>query len=148
MPRAWSRVMRHPSYPRHPAASPSASGSPPGGHPSRAGDGRLHRLQGHHVRARQERNRSAGVCARRFYVVCHVRPKLAWQRCDAISQAPAPLLPVPRGRAGPRLLAHVVVSTFVDYLPLYRQPQVYAREGVDLRRSTLADWLGHVSWVF
>ncbi|WP_413061440.1 IS66 family transposase (plasmid) [Sphingomonas carotinifaciens] len=83
----------------------------------------------------------------RFQVVRHVRPKLACQRCDAISQAPAPALPVPRGRAGPGLLAHVVVSKFADHLPLYRQSQIYAREGVELSRSTLADWLGQVSWL-
>ncbi|WP_310106361.1 IS66 family transposase [Sphingomonas sp. BE138] len=83
----------------------------------------------------------------RFQVVRHVRPKLACTRCDAISQAPAPALPVPRGRAGPGLLAHVVVSKFADHLPLYRQSQIYAREGVELSRSTLADWLGQVSWL-
>ncbi len=83
----------------------------------------------------------------RFQVVRHVRPKFACQRCDAISQARAPALPVPRGRAGPGLLAHVVVSKFADHLPLYRQSQIYAREGVDLSRSTLADWLGQVSWL-
>ncbi len=82
-----------------------------------------------------------------FRVVRHVRPKLACTCCDAISQAPAPALPVPRGRAGPGLLAHVVVSKFADHLPLYRQSQIYAREGVDLSRSTLADWLGQVSWL-
>lgn len=83
----------------------------------------------------------------RFRVVRHVRPKLACNRCDAISQAPAPSLPVPRGRAGPGLLAHVVVSKFADHLPLYRQSQIYAREGVEISRSTMADWLGQVSWL-
>jgi len=76
----------------------------------------------------------------RFQVMRHVRPKLACTRCDAISQAPAPSLPVPRGRAGPGLLAHVVVSKFADHLPLYRQSQIYAREGVELSHSTPADW--------
>lgn len=52
-----------PEVPRHPAASPGASPAPPGGHPSRAGGGRLHRLRGHHVRAGRGSNRSAGVCA-------------------------------------------------------------------------------------
>lgn len=83
----------------------------------------------------------------RFRVVRHVRPKLACQRCDAISQAPAPALPVPRGRAGPGLLAHIVVSKFADHLPLYRQSQIYAREDVEISRSTMADWLGQVSWL-
>jgi transposase len=83
----------------------------------------------------------------RFEVVCHVRPKLACQRCDAISQAPAPALPIPRGKAGPALLAHVLVSKYADHLPLYRQAEIYARDGVDLDRSTMADWVGQVSWL-
>ena len=49
--------------------------------------------------------------------------------------------------AQPPVLAHVVVSKFADHLPLYRQSRIYAREGVDLSRSTLADWLGQVSWL-
>jgi len=83
----------------------------------------------------------------RFRVTRHVRPKLSCNRCDAISQAPAPGLPVPRGRAGPGLLAHVIVSKFADHLPLYRQSQIYAREGVEISRSTMADWLGQASWL-
>lgn len=82
-----------------------------------------------------------------FRVIRHVRPKLACTCCDAISQAPVSALPVPRGKAGPGLLAHVAVSKFADHLPLYRQSRIYAREGVDLSRSTLADWLGQVSWL-
>jgi transposase len=83
----------------------------------------------------------------RFKVMRHVRPKLACKKCDAISQAPAPSLPIPRGLAGPGLLAHVMVSKFADHLPLYRQSAIYAREGMDLSRSTLADWVGQVSWL-
>jgi transposase len=83
----------------------------------------------------------------RFRVMRHIRPKLACNRCDAISQAPAAALPVPRGRAGPGLLAHVAVSKFADHLPLYRQSRIFAREGVDISRSTLADWLGQVCWL-
>ena len=82
-----------------------------------------------------------------FRVVRHVRPKLACKCCDTITQAPAPALPIPRGRAGPGLLAHIIVAKFADHLPLYRQSQIYAREGVDLSRSTMADWLGQVSWL-
>ncbi len=50
--------------------------------------------------------------------------------------------PVERGRPGPGLLTHVLVSKFADHLPLYRQSQIYGREGVELERSTLADWVG------
>lgn len=58
---------------------------------------------------------------------------------------PAPIRPIDRGLPGPGLLAHVAVSKCADALPLYRQAQIYAREGVELERSTLADWLGGVA---
>jgi transposase len=65
--------------------------------------------------------------------------------CEHIAQVPAPSRPIARGLAGAGLLAHVLVSKFVDHLPLYRQSEIYAREGVDLERSTLADWVGQSS---
>jgi len=77
-----------------------------------------------------------------FKVIRHVRPKLACSRCQRIVQQPAPSRPIERGLPGPGLLAHVAVAKFADSLPLYRQAQIYAREGIDLDRSTLADWLG------
>ena len=77
-----------------------------------------------------------------FRVVRHVRPKFSCRQCETITQAPAPSLPIRRGRPGPGLLAHVLVAKFCDHLPLYRQSEIYAREGVDLERSTLADWVG------
>lgn len=81
----------------------------------------------------------------RFKVIRHVRPKLACAGCEAIIQAPAASRPIARGLAGPGLLAHVLVSKYADHLPLYRQSQIYAREGVELDRSTLADWVGQSS---
>ncbi|HEY0283134.1 MAG TPA: IS66 family transposase zinc-finger binding domain-containing protein, partial [Rhizomicrobium sp.] len=75
-----------------------------------------------------------------FKVIRHVRPKFSCRRCEAITQAPMPSLPIERGRPGPGLLAHVLVSKYADHLPLYRQSEIYAREGLDLERSTLADW--------
>ena len=75
-------------------------------------------------------------------VIRHVRPKLACAKCDAIVQTPAPARPIARGRAGAGLLAHVLMAKYADHLPLYRQSEIYAREGVDLSRSTLADWVG------
>ena len=81
----------------------------------------------------------------RFLVIRHVRPKLSCAACDRIVQAPAPSRPIARGLAGPGLLAHVLVSKYADHLPLYRQSEIYAREGVDLERSTLADWVGATS---
>ena len=77
-----------------------------------------------------------------FKVIRQVRPKLACGCCDAIVQAPAPSRPIARGLAGPGLLAHVLVSKYSDHLPLYRQSAIYAREGVELPRSTLAEWVG------
>jgi len=82
-----------------------------------------------------------------FRVIRHVRPKFACQACDAIKQAPAPPMPTPRGRATPALLAHLLVSKYADHLPLYRQCAIYAREGVELDRSTLADWVGQAAWL-
>ena len=77
-----------------------------------------------------------------FKVIRTVRPKLACNRCDTIVQEPAPHRPIDRGLAGPGLLAHVLVGKYSDHLPLYRQSEIYAREGVDLDRSTLAGWVG------
>jgi transposase len=81
----------------------------------------------------------------RFKVVRHVRPKLSCTKCDTIVQAEALSRPIARGLAGPDLLAHVLVSKYADHLPLYRQAEIYAREGVELGRSTLADWVGATS---
>jgi transposase len=80
-----------------------------------------------------------------FKIIRHVRPKLCCSKCDAIVQAEAPSRPITRGLAGPGLLAHVIVSKYADHLPLYRQSEIYAREGVELERSTLADWVGSSS---
>jgi hypothetical protein len=81
----------------------------------------------------------------RFKVIRQVRPKLACAGCDRIVQAEAPSRPIERGIAGPGLLAHVLVSKYGDHCPLYRQSEIYAREGVELDRSTLADWVGGTS---
>jgi transposase len=78
----------------------------------------------------------------RFKVIRIVRPKLSCTRCDRIVQQPAPHRPIDRGLAGPGLLAHVLVAKYADHLPLYRQSEIYEREGVELERSTLADWVG------
>jgi transposase len=80
-----------------------------------------------------------------FRVTRHVRPKLSCRGCEAIAQAPAPSLPIRRGLAGPGLLAHVLVAKYADHLPLYRQAEIYARAGVDLDRSTMADWVGQTA---
>src|SRR6478752_7738945 len=83
----------------------------------------------------------------RFKVIRTVRPKLSCAGCSQIVQAPAPSRPIDRGLAGPGLLAHVLVAKYADHLPLYRQSEIYQREGVELDRSTLADWVGGSSRV-
>jgi transposase len=77
-----------------------------------------------------------------FVVVRHVRTKLSCTKCDCIVQAGAPSRPIERGLAGPGLLAHVLVSKYCDHQPLYRQSEIYGRQGVELERSTMADWVG------
>ena len=80
-----------------------------------------------------------------FKVIRHVRPKFCCSGCDRVVEAAAPSRPIERGLAGPSLLAHVIVSKYSDHLPLYRQSEIYARQGVDISRSTLADWVGATS---
>ena len=78
----------------------------------------------------------------RFIVNRIVRPRMACACCEAICQAPLPSRPIERGRPGPGLLAHVLVSKYADHLPLYRQSRIFERDGLDLDRSTLCDWVG------
>ena len=83
----------------------------------------------------------------RFEVIRYIRPKYACKACDAITQAAAPAMPTPRGRATPAMLAHLLVSKYCDHLPLYRQSEIYARQGINLDRSTLCDWVGQAVWL-
>src|ERR1039457_679412 len=80
-----------------------------------------------------------------FFGVRPVRPKLGCPKCYQLVHAAAPPRPIARGIAGPGLLAHVLVSKYADHLPLYRQSEICARHGVELERSTLADWVGGTS---
>jgi transposase len=77
-----------------------------------------------------------------FVVGRIVRPRMACTCCEAFAQAELPSRPITRGRPGPGLLAHVLVGKYCDHLPLYRQSEIYARDKVDLHRSTLTDWVG------
>ena len=79
---------------------------------------------------------------RQWKVVQTVREKFACRACESITQPPAPFHPIARGRAGPNLLALILTSKFCDHQPLNRQSEAYAREGIDLDVSTLADWVG------
>jgi len=80
-----------------------------------------------------------------FVVLRQVRTKLSCTKCDCIVQAEAPSRAIERGLAGPGLLAHVLVSKYCDHQPLNRQSEIYARQGVELQRSTMADWVGGCS---
>ncbi len=75
------------------------------------------------------------------------RPRYGCRACEeAVVQAPAPERPITSGMATEALLAHVLVAKFCDHLPLYRQAQIFARQGIELDRSTLCDWVGRVCW--
>ena len=80
-----------------------------------------------------------------FEVVRHVRPAFSCRCCESMVQEPMPSLPIERGQAGAGLLAHILVGKYCDHLPLYRQSGIYAREGVELDRATMAAWVGKVT---
>src|SRR6202453_2900287 len=77
-----------------------------------------------------------------FKRVLHMRPKMSCRACETVVQAPMPTLPIEKGRPGPVLLAHVLVSKYCDHLPLHRQADIYGRSGVEIERSVMAGWGG------
>ncbi|MCF6195125.1 MAG: IS66 family transposase [Emcibacter sp.] len=82
-----------------------------------------------------------------FRVIVTHRPKYACRSCEAgIIQAPAPARLIHAGLPTEALVAHVLVSKYADHLPLYRQAQIYSRQGIDLDRSTLANWVGKAAF--
>ena len=83
----------------------------------------------------------------RFEVIRRIRPACSCRKCEAMAQMPMPALPIPRAQAGAGLLAHVLIAKFCDHLPLYRQAEIYARDGVALDRATLASWVGKAAWL-
>jgi transposase len=82
-----------------------------------------------------------------FEVDRHVRPACSCRKCEAMMQAPMPDLPIPRGMVDATFLAYIVISKFCDHIPLYRLAEICARRGLDIDRSQLAEWLGHVAWL-
>ena len=78
----------------------------------------------------------------RFKVLRHVRPKYSCSVCQILVQMPAPSRPISRSFVGPAFIAHVLTSKFADHIPLCRQSTIYARDGLDIERSTLADIAG------
>ncbi len=82
-----------------------------------------------------------------FRVLVTRRPRYGCRSCEsAVVQAPAPARIVEGGIPTEALIAHVLVAKYADHLPLYRQAQIYARQGIHLDRSTLADWVGRAAW--
>ena len=83
-----------------------------------------------------------------FRVLVVRRPKYACRACeDVVVQAPAPARLIEGGLPTEATVAQVLVSKYADHLPLYRQAQIYARQGIKLDRSTLADWVGRAAWL-
>ncbi len=82
------------------------------------------------------------VVPRRWKVVQTVREKFVCRACETISQPPAPFHAIARGRAGPELLATILDAKFAQHLPLNRQSETFAREGIEIDTSTMADWVG------
>jgi transposase len=85
------------------------------------------------------------VIPRQWKVIQTVREKFTCRSCEKISQAPAPFHTIPRGWAGPSLIAMVAFEKFGQHQPLNRQAERFAREGVDISLSTLADLIGHAT---
>jgi transposase len=101
--------------------------------------GELHRIG-------EDKSERLDIVPAQFRVLVTRRPKYACRTCeDGVVQAPAPARLI-EGLPTEATVAQVLVSKYADHLPLYRQAQIYARQGIDLDRSTLADWVGHAAW--
>jgi transposase len=79
-------------------------------------------------------------------VIRYIRPIYACRACEMVSQAPAPDLPILKGRPGPNLITHIAIAKYYDGMPLYRQSKGFGREGVEIERMVMADWMGHLAW--
>ena len=79
-------------------------------------------------------------------VIRYVRPIYACRACEMVTQAPAPDLPILKGRVGPGLISYIAISKYCDGLPLYRLSKMFEREGVDIERMVMVDWMGHLAW--
>jgi transposase len=102
--------------------------------------GELHRIG-------EDRSERLDMVPAQFRVLVTRRPKYACRSCeDGVVQAPAPAWLIEGGLPTEATIAQVLVSKYADHLPLYRQAQIYARQGIDLDRSTLADWVGQAAF--
>lgn len=99
------------------------------------------------VRIGEDVSERLDVTPAKFRVIVTRRPKYGCAQCkEGVSQAPAPGHIVEAGVPSEALLAHVAVSKYADGLPLYRQEGIYARDGVEIGRNTMANWMGHVGF--
>ena len=102
--------------------------------------GELHRIG-------EDKSERLDIVPAQFRVLVTRRPKYACRRCeDGVVQMPAPARLIEGGMPTEATIAQILVSKYADHLPLYRQAQIYARQGIDLDRSTLADWVGRAAW--
>ena len=102
---------------------------------------------GEMVKIGEDRTERLDVVPAQLRVIVSIRPKYACRSCEeGVTQAPAPAHLIEGGLPTEGMLAHVLVSKFADHLPLYRQSQIFARSGIDLHRSTLAEWVGKASF--
>src|SRR3954454_17182534 len=102
--------------------------------------GELHRIG-------EDKSERLDLVPAQFRIVVTRRPKYACRSCeDGVLQAPVPARLIEGGLPTEATVAQVLVSKYADPLPLYRQAQIYARQGIELDRSTLADWVGHAAW--
>jgi len=102
--------------------------------------GEIHRIG-------EDKSERLDMVPAQFRVLVTRRPKYACRTCeDGVVQAPAPARLIEGGLPIEATVAQVLVSKYADHLPLYRQAQIYARQGIGLDRSTLADWVGHAAW--
>ncbi len=100
------------------------------------GCGQMHKIG-------EDRTERLDIVPAQLRVIVTVRPKYACRACtDGVRQAPAPAALIEGGLPTEGAIAHVLVSKYADHLPLYRQSQILARSGLDIHRSTLADWVG------
>jgi transposase len=95
----------------------------------------------------EDKSERLDIVPAQFRVLVTRRPKYACRRCeDGVVQMPAPARLIEGGMPTEATIAQVLVSKYADHLPLYRQAQIYARQGITLDRSTLADWVGRAAW--
>lgn len=95
----------------------------------------------------EDRSERLDVVPAQFRVIVTRRPNYACRGCEAVVQAPAPVRLIEGGIPTEAMVAHVLVAKYADHLPLYRQAQIYARQGISLDRSTLADWVGKAAFL-